>query len=178
MAAVRPGELGVLREPLSATDELLANAERYAAAFDKAELPRPPARRVAVLTCMDARISPTRLLGLREGDAHVLRNAGGVVSDDAIRSLAISQHRVGTVEVMVIQHTDCGMQTFTDEEFADHLATVAGERPPWPAHTFADLEESVRASVERIRSSAFIPHTDKVRGFVYDVFSGALREVA
>ena len=108
----------------------------------------------------------------------MLRNAGGVVSDDAIRSLAISQHRVGTVEVMVIQHTDCGMQTFTDEEFADHLQAVAGERPEWPAHAFADLDESVRASLERIRSSPFIPHTDRVRGFVYDVFSGALREVA
>jgi carbonic anhydrase len=126
---------------------------------------------------MDARLSPTRLLGLQEGDAHVIRNAGGVVSDDAIRSLCISQTRVGTKEILVIQHTDCGMATFTDDEFVRTIEEDTGSQPAWPVHTFTDLEESVRASVARIRESPFIPHTDAVRGFVYDVATGTLREV-
>jgi carbonic anhydrase len=126
---------------------------------------------------MDARVSPTHLLGLEEGDAHVIRNAGGVASDDAIRSLCISQRRVGTDEIMVIQHTDCGMATFTDDEFARSLEEETGTRPHWPVHAFGDLEDSVRASVARIRESPFIPHTDAVRGFVYDVATGTLREV-
>jgi carbonic anhydrase len=131
-----------------------------------------------VLACMDARLDPARILGLAEGDAHVIRNAGGVVSDDALRSLAISQNLLGTEEIVLIHHTDCGMLTFTDEEFASRLEDETGERPEWPVHTFDDLEQNVRDSIERIRSSPFVPHTDKVRGFVYEVETGRLREVS
>ena len=162
---------------MSTTDELLSNAQSYAASFDKGSLPLPPGKRVAVLACMDARLIPTRVLGLNEGDAHVIRNAGGVASDDAIRSLAISQHLLGTEEVIVIHHTDCGMLTFTDEEFADRLEQAAGERPEWIAHAFPDLEQDVRDSIAKIKESPFVPETDGVRGFVYDVETGELREV-
>jgi carbonic anhydrase len=143
------------------------------------EKPKPaaPARKLAVLACMDARLDPAKLLGLEEGDAHVIRNAGGVVSDDALRSLAISQNLLGTEEIILIHHTDCGMLTFTDEEFADKLEDETGERPDWPVHSFADLEGNVRESVERIKSSPFVPNTDDVRGFVYEVETGKLREV-
>jgi carbonic anhydrase len=162
----------------SETDALLHHAERYAERFDPAAAgPAAPARRVAVLACMDARIDPAALLGLRAGDAHVIRNAGGVVTDDAIRSLAISQRKLGTEEVVVIQHTGCGLMSFDDDEFARELERDAGERPGWAAGTFADLEANLRASVARIRESRFLPRTDRVRGFVYDVESGALREV-
>ena len=162
---------------MSSTDRLLDNSRAYAEGFAKGDLAAPPAKRVAVLACMDARLDPARLLGLEEGDAHVIRNAGGVVTDDAIRSLAISQHRLATEEVVVIQHTDCGMQTFTDDELAEQLERAAGERPPWPAHTFDDLDQSVRDSLRRIRESPFVPNTASVRGFVYDVKTGELREV-
>ena len=159
-----------------ATDQLVENSSRYAAGFDKSEVPATPAKKVAVLACMDARLIPTRLLGLEEGDAHVIRNAGGVVTDDAIRSLAVSQHLLGTEEIMLIQHTDCGMAKFTDEEFHSRLEAETGARPTWSAETFTDLEESVRRSRQKIVASPFIPHKN-VRGFVYDVATGELREV-
>jgi carbonic anhydrase len=163
---------------LSSTEALLKNAEGYAASFDKGDLPTPPGRKVAVLACMDARLDPARLLGLEEGDAHVIRNAGGVVSDDAIRSLAISQHLLGTEEIIVIQHTGCGMLTFTDEEFAGRLESETGRRPDWSAHAFADLEGNLSESLERIRNDPFVPRTESVRGFVYEVETGRLREVS
>ena len=161
----------------TATDNLLDNNAAYVSAFDKGDLSLPPARKLAVLACMDARLDPAKVLGLDEGDAHVIRNAGGVVSDDALRSLAISQNLLGTEEIILIHHTDCGMLTFTDEEFAAKLEDETGQRPEWHAHAFDDLEQNVRDSIELIRSSPFVPRTDKVRGFVYDVETGALREV-
>jgi len=139
-------------------------------------LPAAPARKLAVVTCMDARIDPFELLGLRLGDAHVIRNAGGVVTEDAIRSLSISQRKLGTEEVVLIQHTGCGLLTFTDEEYAAELEADTGERPGWQAHAFADLERSVRDGVERIRSSPFVPSTATVRGLVYEMETGRLRE--
>ena len=135
-----------------------------------------PAKNIAVVSCMDARLAPARILGLEQGDAHVIRNAGGVVTDAEIRSLAVSQHLLGTTEIMLIQHTDCGMLKITDEEFAELMEREAGERPSWSAHAFDDLEESVRESKRRIEASPFIP-SKRVRGFVYDVDSGELREV-
>jgi carbonic anhydrase len=163
---------------MSATDELLANNERYAAGFDKGDLPLPPARNVAVVTCMDARLSPYVMLGLQEGDAHIIRNAGGVVTDDEIRSLAISQRLLGTEEIMVIHHTDCGMLTFKDDDFKEQIQADTGIKPTWSAEAFSDLDEDVRQSVARIKASPFIPRKDSVRGFVYDVDTGRLREVA
>ena len=163
---------------MATTDELLQNAERYAEGFDQGDLPMPPGRKVAVLACMDARLNPYGILGLREGDAHVIRNAGGVVSDDVIRSLAISQNLLGTEEIILIHHTDCGMLTFTDDELAERLERETGQRPQWRAHAFSDLEQDVREGIERIQSSPFIPRTDSVRGFVYEVETGRLREVA
>jgi carbonic anhydrase len=162
---------------MSAIDELLRNAERYAARFAHGDLGARPARKTAVLTCMDARVVPTRVLGLEEGDAHVIRNAGGVASDDAIRSLAISQNLLGTEEILVMNHTDCGMLTFTDDQFKQQLKERAGEEPPWPVHAFADLEGNVRESIRRIEESPFIPNKGSVRGFVYEVETGKLREV-
>jgi len=159
------------------TDELLKNNEAYAANFDKGDLPAPPARKVAILACMDARLDPARALGLEEGDAHVIRNAGGVVTDDAIRSLAISQHQLGTEEIVLIHHTGCGMLTVTDEELAAKLEEHAGERPPWHAHAIDDLEDSLRESIRRVRESPFLASRN-VRGFVYEVETGRLREVA
>jgi carbonic anhydrase len=162
---------------MSATDELLANNERYAADFDKGDLPLPPAKKVAVVACMDARLVLSRVLGLDEGDAHVIRNAGGVITDDEIRSLAISQHLLGTEEIILIHHTDCGMLTFTDEQFKAQLEEATGERPRWESGAFSDLEGDVRQSVERVSSSPFIANKDSIRGFVYEVESGRLREV-
>ena len=162
---------------MTATDKLLDNAEQYASEFDHGDLPLPPASKVAVLACMDARLDPHALLGLAEGDAHVIRNAGGVVSDDALRSLAISQNLLDTEEVVLIHHTDCGMLTFTDDEFADRLESETGERPDWRAHAFADLEQDLREGLDRIRSSPFVPRKGAVRGFVYEVESGRLLEV-
>jgi carbonic anhydrase len=160
------------------TEALLDNNESHASSFDKGDLSLPPGRRLAVLACMDARLDPAKVLGLDEGDAHVIRNAGGVVSDDALRSLAISQNLLGTEEIVLIHHTDCGMLTFTDDEFADRLESDTGERPDWPIHTFEDLDASVRASIEKIRSSPFVPKTDSVKGYVYEVETGRLREVS
>ena len=162
---------------MSTTDELLRNAEGYAASFDKGDLPMPPARKVAVLACMDARLNPYGLLGLQEGDAHIIRNAGGVVTDDEIRSLAISQRLLGTEEIILIHHTDCGMLTFTDDEFKRSVQDDVGIKPEWAAEAFADLDEDVRQSIARIQASPFIPRKDSVRGFVYEVESGRLREV-
>ena len=163
---------------MSSTDDVLGNAERYASSFDKADLPLPPARKLAVVACMDARLIPTKVLGLEEGDAHVIRNAGGVVTDDAIRSLSISQRLLGTEEIILIHHTDCGMLTFTDDEFAQKLQDETGERPEWSAHAFHDLDANVRDSIQLIKDSPFIPNKDSVRGFVYEVETGKLREVS
>jgi carbonic anhydrase len=162
---------------MSNTDELLKNNEAYAANFDLADLPLPPAKKVAVLACMDARVNVYGALGLNEGDAHVIRNAGGVVTDDEIRSLAISQRLLGTTEIILIHHTDCGMLTFTDDEFRDKLAKETGVEPEWSAESFRDLDEDVRESIERITSSPFVANKDSVRGFVYEVETGKLREV-
>jgi carbonic anhydrase len=162
---------------VSVTDELLQNAEQYAERFDQGDLPLPPAKRIAVLACMDARLNPYGLLGLNEGDAHVIRNAGGVVTDDEIRSLAISQRLLGTEEIVLIHHTDCGMLTFSDDEFRRQVQTDTGIKPEWAAEAFDDLEEDVRQSIARIQSSPFIPRKDSVRGFVYDVQTGRLDEV-
>jgi carbonic anhydrase len=162
---------------MSATDDLLANNEAYAASFDKADLPPPPAKKVAVVACMDARLDVSRALGLSEGDAHVIRNAGGVVTDDAIRSLAISQRLLGTEEIILIHHTGCGMLTFTDDEFRSSIEQETGIKPGWAAESFGDLEGDVRQSIARIKASPFLPHKDAVRGFVYEVETGRLREV-
>jgi carbonic anhydrase len=162
---------------VSNTDELLRNAEAYAASFDQGDLPLPPARKIAVLACMDARVNPYGILGLREGDAHIIRNAGGVVTDDEIRSLAISQRLLGTEEIILIHHTDCGMLTFTDDEFKRSVQDDVGIKPQWAAEAFPDLDEDVRQSVARIQASPFIPRKDSVRGFVYEVETGRLREV-
>jgi carbonic anhydrase len=163
---------------VSETDRLLDNARAYSEAFEKADLAKAPSKRVAVLACMDARLIPTRVLGLDEGEAHILRNAGGVVTDDAIRSLAVSQNLLGTEEVVLLHHTDCGMRTFTDEEFAAKLEADTGQRPEWSAQTFSDVEQSVRDSIARLRESPFIPSKDSIRGFVYDVKTGELREIS
>ena len=162
---------------MSVTDELLANALRYAETFEQGDLPLPPAKRVAIVACMDARLDPYALLGLSEGDAHVIRNAGGVVTDDEIRSLAISQRLLGTEEIILIHHTDCGMLTFTDDEFRRDIQRDTGIKPEWAAEAFDDLGEDVRQSIGRIKSSPFIPRKDHVRGFIYDVTSGRLDEV-
>jgi carbonic anhydrase len=162
---------------VSTTDELLRHAESYAASFDQGDLPIPPARKLAVLACMDARLNPYALLGLREGDAHIIRNAGGVVTDDEIRSLAISQRLQGTEEIILIHHTDCGMLTFTDDEFKRSVQDDVGIKPQWAAEAFPDLDEDVRQSIARIQASPFIPRKDSVRGFVYEVETGRLREV-
>lgn len=162
---------------MSVTDELLDNAKRYADGFDKGELPLPPARKVAVVACMDARLNPQKVLGLEEGDGHVIRNAGGVVTEDAIRSLAISQRLLGTEEIILIHHTDCGMLTFSDDEFRQGIEAEVGQRPSWAAEAFPHVEGDVRQSLARIAASPFIPKKDKVRGFVYEVETGTLREV-
>jgi carbonic anhydrase len=161
---------------VSVTDELLANNAAYAARFS-GPLPLPPSKHVAVVACMDARIDVYRVLGLAEGEAHVVRNAGGVITDDEIRSLAISQRLLGTREILLIHHTDCGMLTFTDEEFARSLQDEVGVKPPWAAESFTDLAEDVRQSIERIRTSPFVPVKDSIRGFVFDVATGKLDEV-
>ena len=162
---------------MTVTDELLQNAERYAADFDRGDLPLAPARRVVVLACMDARLNPYGILGLQEGDAHVIRNAGGVVSEDVIRSLAISQRLLGTREIVLIHHTDCGMLTFTDDQVKAQIEADTGIRPPFALEAFANPEQDVKQSMARIAASPFVPHKDQVRGFVYDVKSGRLNEV-
>ncbi|MEA2444915.1 MAG: carbonic anhydrase [Thermoleophilales bacterium] len=162
---------------MSVTDDLVANSAQYAEGFDKGDLPMPPGKGVAVVACMDARLNPYGLLGLEEGDAHVIRNAGGVVTDDEIRSLAISQRLLGTSEIILIHHTDCGMLTFTDDEFKRQIQDETGVKPEWAAEAFPDVDEDVRQSIARIQASPFIPKKDSVRGFVYEVESGKLREV-
>ena len=163
---------------MSVTDELLQNAERYAADFDRGDLPLPPGKRVAVVACMDARLNPYGLLGLSEGDAHVIRNAGGVVTDDEIRSLSISQRLLGTEEIILIHHTDCGMLTFGDDEFRRQIQDETGVKPEWAAEAFDDVEEDVRQSIARIKASPFIPKKEHIRGFVYDVKTAELSEVS
>ena len=162
---------------MSATDEYLKNNEAYAATF-QGPLPLPPSKHVAVVACMDARLNVYGILGLNEGEAHVIRNAGGVVTDDEIRSLAISQRLLGTREIILIHHTDCGMLTFTDDDFKAAIQADTGIKPPWAAEAFGDLEDDVRQSIARIKASPFIPHTDAVRGFVFDVATGKLNEVS
>ena len=163
---------------MSATDDLLANNAAYASSFDKADLPLPPGRKTAVVACMDARLNVYGALGLSEGDAHVIRNAGGVVTDDAIRSLAISQRLLGTEEIILIHHTRCGMLTFTDDEFLGSIEQETGIKPEWAAESFSDLDADVRQSIARIKASPFVPRKDAIRGFVYEVESGRLREVS
>jgi carbonic anhydrase len=162
---------------MSKTDEFLENNQRYAASFS-GPLPMPPSAGVAVVACMDARLNVYGILGLADGEAHVIRNAGGVVTDDEIRSLAISQRLLGTTEIILIHHTDCGMLTFTDDAFKGAIEKETGIKPTWSAEAFADLDEDVRQSVRRIKASPFVPHTESVRGFVFDVASGKLREVS
>ena len=161
---------------MSAIDDVLANNEGYAAQFST---PRamPPAKQLAVVACMDARLNVSAMLGLAEGDAHVIRNAGGVVTADAIRSLAISQRLLGTREIMLIHHTDCGMLTFTDDAFKESIQQETGIKPDWAAEAFSDLAADVRQSIARIKASPFIPHTDAIRGFTFDVATGRLHEV-
>ena len=162
---------------MSVTDDLLANNATYTESFE-GPLPLPPAKKLAVLACMDARLNVYALLGLNEGESHVIRNAGGVVTDDEIRSLAISQRLLGTEEIILIHHTDCGMLTFTDDEFKKSIQDETGIKPEWAAESFNDLDEDVRQSVNRIKASPFIPKKDSVRGFVFDVATGKLNEVA
>jgi carbonic anhydrase len=162
---------------MSIIDEFLANNKAFADSFDKGSLPMPPAKGLAVVTCMDARMDTSLLLGLVEGDAHVIRNAGGVVTDDVIRTLTISQRLQNTRAIMLIHHTDCGMLTFTDDGLKRKIMLDTGIRPPFALEAFPDLDENVRQSMARIHASPFIPVKDEVRGFVYDVHTGMLREV-
>ena len=163
---------------MTATDDALKNNERYAESFDKGSLPLPPALHMAVVACMDARLDTHKLLGLEEGDAHVIRNAGGVVSDDAIRSLVISQRLLGTCEVVLIHHTDCGMLTFRDDDVKDAILADTGLRPSFALEAFGDLEQDVRQSIARIQANPFVPVKDQIRGFVYDCATGRLNEVS
>jgi carbonic anhydrase len=163
---------------VSVTDELLRNNAEFASSFSNGELPMPPSRNLAVVACMDARLNVYALLGLGAGEAHVIRNAGGVVSEDVIRSLAISQRLLGTREVILVHHTDCGMLTFTDDQLKADIEADTGVRPHFALEAFSDLERDIRQSIARIKASPFVPHKDAVRGFVYDVRSGALEEVA
>lgn len=162
---------------MSSTDELLANNARFVASFDKGGLPMPPGKKVAVLACMDARLDPARALGLEEGDAHVIRNAGGVATEDAIRSLVISQRLLGTEEIILIHHTNCGMETFTDDAVKDQILSETGIRPGFALEAFPEAEDDVKQTAARIRANPFLPHKN-VRGFVYEVESGKLREVS
>jgi carbonic anhydrase len=163
---------------MSVTDELVANNAAYAESFTAGDLPMPPGRKVAVVACMDARLHLYGVLGLREGDVHVIRNAGGVVTDDVIRSLCISQRLLGTEEIILIHHTDCGMLTFTDDEVKRAIERDTGLRPQFALESFSDLEQDVRQSIRRIKASPFVPRRESVRGFIYDVATGRLREVS
>jgi carbonic anhydrase len=163
---------------MSTTDDLLQNNAAYVAGFgDKGSLPLPPGKQIAIVACMDARLNVYGALGLEEGDAHVIRNAGGVVTDDEIRSLAISQRLLGTKEIILIHHTDCGMLTFTDDEFKEQIHAETGIKPEWAPESFKDLDRDVKQSIARIKASPFIPLKDSIRGFVYEVETGKLREV-
>ncbi len=161
---------------MTAIDEYLANNARYAEGFS-GPLPMPPSAHLAVVACMDARLNVYALLGLGDGEAHVIRNAGGVITDDEIRSLAISQRLLGTREIILIHHTDCGMLTFTDDAFKQSIQDETGIKPPWAAESFSDLDRDVRQSIARIKASPFVPHKDAIRGFVFDVATGKLNEV-
>ena len=161
---------------MTATDELLANNDRYAESF-AGPLPLPPSRQLAVVACMDARLNVYAILGLRDGEAHVIRNAGGVVTDDEIRSLTISQRLLGTTEIILIHHTECGMLTFTDDDFKASIQKDTGIKPEWAAEAFPDLDDDVRQSIARIKASPYIPNKDSVRGFIYEVETGRLVEV-
>lgn len=162
---------------MSAIDQLLANNAAYAATFDKGGLPVPPAKRVAVVTCMDARMVTGAFLGLTEGDAHVIRNAGGIATDDVIRSLILSQRLLGTREIMLIQHTGCGLHGLAEDELKQQVLEETGGTPPFNFGAFEDLDDNVRRSLKRLRNSPYLPHSDTVRGFVFAVESGQLREV-
>jgi carbonic anhydrase len=163
---------------MTSTEQFVTNSGNYAAAFTKGDLPMPPATKVAVLACMDARLDPARILGLEEGDAHVIRNAGGVATEDAIRSLVISQRLLGTEEIILIHHTDCGMVTFTDGAVKDAIERDTGIRPSFALEAFPDAEADVRQTKNRIQASPFVPHKDNIRGFIYEVETGKLREVS
>ena len=162
---------------MSSTDTFVANSERYAASFDKGDLPMPPGKHTAVVACMDARLNPYGILGLSEGDAHVIRNAGGVVTDDVIRSLVISQRLLGTNEIILIHHSDCGMLTFRDDDVKEQIEADTGIRPSFALEAFGDLDADVRQSIARVKASPFVPAKDSIRGFVYEVETGRLREV-
>ena len=162
---------------MSVTDDLLENARAYGVAFDKGGLPMPPGLHIAIVACMDARLNPYGLLGLAEGDAHVIRNAGGVITDDEVRSLVISQRLLGTREIILIHHTDCGMLTFTDDEFKAQIEAATGPRPGWAPESFLDPAADVKQSLARIAANPFIPHKDSVRGYVYSVTEGTLTEI-
>jgi carbonic anhydrase len=167
----------VVKKAMSVTEELLQNNAAYAESFQKGDLPLPPARGVAVVACMDARLDVHKILGLEEGDAHVIRNAGGVITDDEVRSLTISQRLLGTREVILIHHTDCGMLTFSDDDLKAQIHEEVGMKPHFSMESFSDLEGDVRQSIARIQASPFIPHKESVRGFIYEVETGRLREV-
>jgi len=162
---------------VTVTDDYLANNATYASAF-KGPLPLPPSKHIAVLACMDARIDVYRVLGINEGESHVIRNAGGVATDDAIRSLAISQRLLGTKEIILIHHPDCGMLTFTDDDFKRSIQEETGVKPPWAAEAFPDIAEDVRQSLRRIENSPFVTKHESLRGFIFDVATGKLEEVA
>ncbi len=162
---------------MSVTDSFVRNNREYAENFDEGELELPPAKTIAIVTCMDARMNIGGILGLSLGDAHILRNAGGIVTDDVIRSLIVSQRILGTSEIMVIHHTDCGMTTLTDDGLKEEIYRDTGLRPPFAIEAFSDLDDDVRQSVARIKASPYIPHKDKIRGFVYEIETGRLREV-
>jgi carbonic anhydrase len=159
-------------------EELLCKNREYAAGFTHGDLDAPPRLKLAIVTCMDARIDPVRILGLAPGDAHVIRNAGGVVTADVVRSLAISQHGLGTEAIVVMQHTQCGLLTLSEEEFARQAEAATGVRPPWPTHAFSDLEASVREGVAALRGERLLPRRERVSGLVYDVATGRLGEIA
>jgi carbonic anhydrase len=161
---------------MSSTDELLSNNSSYAAGFTKGDLPLPPAKKVAVLACMDARLDPAKALGLQEGDAHVIRNAGGVASEDALRSLVISQRLLGTEEIILVHHTDCGMETFSDDAVKEQIRADTGLRPSFALEAFAAAEDDVKQTAARIKANPFVPRKN-IRGFVYEVETGRLREI-
>jgi carbonic anhydrase len=162
---------------MTVTDDLLHNNAEFAKSFSRGDLPMPPGKALAVVACMDARLNVYALLGLEEGQAHVIRNAGGVVTEDVIRSLAISQHLLGTKEIVLVHHTDCGMLTFTDDQVKADIEAATGLRPHFALEAFSDLERDIRQSIARIKTSPFVPNKDSIRGFIYDVRSGALQEV-
>ena len=162
---------------MTVTDELLSNNAEFTKSFSNGDLPMPPGKALAVVACMDARLNVYALLGLHEGEAHVIRNAGGVVSDDVLRSLVISQRLLGTREIILIHHTDCGMLTFTDDQVKADIEADVGLRPHFALEAFSDLERDIRQSIARIKASPFVPSKDAIRGFIYDVRSGALQEV-